>query len=150
MKHSRQQTDTDFDQVSDETATMATEPLITRQEFKDESDLNILLARFGVQNAQQRPMTWGQEIDWNTDLQQAIEAIKQARQAQLNVPAELAAKYPTWRHVLNGAETGEYADDLQKLAKDKADAAAAATAEQTPTPPPAQQKVTGTKKAPVT
>lgn len=123
-KTTRTQIDDDFDDVSNATGLDANEPLITRQEFKDEADLNILLARFGV-NAQARPMTWGQEIDWNTDLQQALHAISEARQAQYNVPPELLAKYPTWRHVLNGAETGEYADDLQNLAKQKADTAAA-------------------------
>lgn len=123
-KKTRTQIDDDFDKVSQATGLDANEPLITRQEFKDEADLNILLARFGV-NAQQRPMTWGQEIDWNTDLQQALNAISEARQAEFNVPPELQSKYPTWRHVLNGAETGEYADDLMRLAKTRADTAAA-------------------------
>lgn len=92
----------------------------TRQEMKDESDINILLARFGVNTPIRGGLDYGAEIDYNMDLQQALGAIESARRANTAVPEELREKYPTWREVLNGAETGEYQKDLQTLATDKA------------------------------
>lgn len=100
------------------------DPMLTRQEYKDEADLNILLSRFGVPGA--RPMTWGQEIDWNTDLQQALGAMEQAKSVENTVPEELKSKYPTWRHVLNAVENGAYGNDLKALAEQKAKDKAAA------------------------
>lgn len=87
----------------------------TRQEFKDEADINILLARFGVTTEQQRPMTWGQEIDYNIDLQGALALIAQARSVEAQIPPELRSKYPTWRHMVNGIESGMYGDDIAAL-----------------------------------
>lgn len=101
---------------------------LTRQEFKDEADLNILLSRYGV--AQMRPVQYGKEVDYTVDLQTAISALEAANAATFDVPEELRDKYPTWRHVLNGAESGEYHQDLLNLAeKKKADATAKEAAE---------------------
>lgn len=97
---------------------------LTRQEFKDEADLNILLARYGV--AQVRPMEYGKDVDYSLDLQSALNALDAASAAQFDVPPELRDKYPTWRHVLNGAESGEYQQDLLNLAAKKKQADAEA------------------------
>lgn len=90
---------------------------LTRQEFADEADLNILLARFGV--GQIRPMEYGKEIDYTADLQTALGALDAARAAAWEIPEELRGKYRNWRDVLNGAETGEYQQDLLNLTEQK-------------------------------
>lgn len=119
MRSERTQIDGLEDEYSEMAAMPIDETMITRQEFKDEADLNILLGRFGVTSNQERPMQWGQEIDYNTDLQQALHAIAEARKVERTVPDELRAKYPTWRHVLTGVETGEYADDCARVRADR-------------------------------
>jgi len=94
--------------------------LMTRQEFKDEADLNILLSRFGVNTMVRTDGRYGSEVDYNLDLAQALAAIESARRANLAVPDELREKYTDWRSVLNAAESGEYQADLQNLADWKA------------------------------
>lgn len=127
----RTQADGRQEEFSDLAATDVGTDSYTRQEFKDEADLNILLARFGVNTPIRTGGQYGQEIDYNLDLQQAFAAIEAARRANLAVPPELQTKYPTWREVLNAAETGEYAHDLQNLADWKAAEAAKAAEKQT-------------------
>jgi hypothetical protein len=91
---------------------------ITRQEFKDDADLNILLARFGV-NTPVRQMKYGEDIDYTMDLQQALSAVEAARRTEHTIPNELRHKYTNWRDILNAAETGEYQHDLANLAERK-------------------------------
>lgn len=114
----RRQSDNLGDEISKQTAYRNTGPELTRQEFKDEANLNILLARFGV-NQQVRQNANFTEVDYNLDLQTALGAIDAARRANMKVPEELRAKYPNWLAVLEGAETGEYGKDLQDLATRK-------------------------------
>lgn len=90
---------------------------VTRQEFKDEADINNILARYGI-NTPLRQMQWGQEIDERLDLQQALFAISEAQKIQ--VPEELRSQFPTWQAILNGVETGEYQHALKELEDGKA------------------------------
>lgn len=115
----RKQTDDNGDEWSIATATINEEPSLTRGEFKDDADINRLLARFGV-NQQVRQDPRFTEVDYNLDLQQAYAALDAASRAQLQVPEELRSKYPDWLTILNGAESGEYQRDLQALADRKA------------------------------
>jgi len=110
----RTQCDDLGDKISNDTAQLETGEIITRQEFKDEADLNILLARFGV-HQQVRADAKFTEVDYNLDLQTALAAVEAARRADYKVPEELRAKYPNWLTVLKGAETGEYEHDLMQL-----------------------------------
>lgn len=98
----------------------------TRQEDRDSTDINLLLLRFGVLPPQ-RAGEFGRTVDYSLDLQMALNAIEEAQGANLNVPPELRDKYPTWREVLNGAESGEYERDLTALAAQKEAAAKEST-----------------------
>lgn len=118
---------------SDDTALDCSDmPDMTRQEFKAETDVNTILARYGIDGIK-RPPEYS-EIDYNLDLQQSLEAIRDAEQAIAKLPAEIYVKYPTWEQLLTGAFNGNYKRDLtayyeQKAAeKAAADAAAAAAA----------------------
>lgn len=102
-------------------------PVLTRQEYAEEADVNILLNRFGV-NTPLREMQWGAEIDDRLDLQQALYAIDQAK--QIKVPDELRAQFPTWQHVLNGAESGAYQHALAEHERVKKATAEAAEREE--------------------
>ena len=114
----RSQADDKGDSVSLQTGYDTGSDSLTRQEFKDEADLNILLGRFGV-NQQVRQDPRFIEIDYNLDLQSALAAVDAARRANYDIPQELRAKYPDWRTLLDGAESGEYQKDLQALADRK-------------------------------
>lgn len=78
---------------------------MARQEFKDDADINILMHRFGVVPLQ-KPVFFG-DVDYGIDLQQALAAVKQAREAWQTMPADIKADYPTWQSLLNGLELGQ-------------------------------------------
>lgn len=77
-----------------------------RQEFKDETDTNQILNRFGVDLAQ-RPVEYGKETDYNMDLQQALAAVAQAKDTYRQMPNDLQRRYPTWQRFLNAVERGQ-------------------------------------------
>lgn len=115
----RTQVDGKGDLYSDLTATIIpNDDPQTRQEFKDDADLNILLARFGVDTPMRQGLQYG-EVDYQLDLQQALDAIDTAKKANIHAPEELRDKYPDWRSILNGVETGEYQKDLENLKLDR-------------------------------
>lgn len=120
----RTQVDEDQDLYSLETGLdFAGTTDLARQEFKDEADLNILLKRFGVGGAMQRPLSWGQ-ADYDLDLQRAIGAVEDAKRAHRAMPEELRKIYPTWRDMLNAIESGRLTSaplDSQKARPGAAD-----------------------------
>lgn len=87
---------------------------LVRQEFRDEADINILLGRFGV-NVNQRQAVFGQELDYNLDLQTAIEAADAGKKAWAAQPEELRQRYPSFRHMVDAIESGEYEQAMQKV-----------------------------------
>lgn len=109
----RTQVDDLQDLYSDEAQLHTGTDSLTRQEFKDEADINKLLSRFGI-GAPARPLTWG-EIDYDTQLQEALHAIAAAREAHANLPAEAIAKYPNWVSLLQAIETGQLEIDLKNI-----------------------------------
>lgn len=84
-------------------------PDLARQEFKDETDVNIVLAKFGV--GSMRQPEYG-AVDYNMDLQIALESIREAERAIEKLPPELRTKYSTWERLLDGAYNGELKTDL--------------------------------------
>lgn len=106
----------------------------TRQEFAEESDINNILGKYGMQQAT-RPLKWGETIDYTMDLQQAKTALAAVKSANFNIPEELRNKYPDWQAILNGTESGAYQHDLQELVQRKqAKAEAEEKAKAAPTP----------------
>lgn len=112
----------------------------TRQEFAEESNINNILSRY-MGAAIPDPGNGNREVDYNLDLQNAYQAINDAKALDENVPAELRKKYPTWITVLQAVETGQYQYDLQRLelhrkrteeTKKAAELAAKATPEPSP------------------
>lgn len=104
----RSQVDDLGDLYSVETAIdTSVKPDLARQEYKDETDLNKLLFRYGVGLLPgQRQPTWGQEIDYDMDLQTALSAVADAKRAWAGLPPNLKAAYPSWRELLNALESG--------------------------------------------
>lgn len=113
----RAQYDGKEDEISDASGLDTGTDTLTRQEFKDEADINVILNRFGV--AQVRPLRYGDEIDYSIDLQDAMHALSAVEGLPAIVPEELQGKYPDWRSILNATESGQYQKDLGDLAAKK-------------------------------
>lgn len=78
----------------------------TRQELKIDTDVNDMLRRFGV-NVPQKTPVFGKEVNFDLDLQQALGAIDQAKEAYKTMPNDLQRRYPTWQRFLNAIERGD-------------------------------------------
>lgn len=136
----RTHNDTESDTVSKATALDTGNETPVRQEFGHDADVNNLLNKYNV-DPRGRPIEF-QEVDYSTDLQQALHAVDVARTVVNHVPEELRSAFPTWQHVLNGAENGTYAaalkdlDDRKEAAKNKAAQAAREARPEKETPPP--------------
>lgn len=82
-----------------------------RQEYKNDADVNRILARHGVGPVPQH-QTFYSEIDFDLDLQGAITATQAAQEAYSRMPMTLRKKYPTYLDVLNGIKSGQFRIDL--------------------------------------
>lgn len=98
----------------------------TRQEFKDETDVNQILARFGVNTPMRQPIYGA--VDYDMDLQQSLAAIKTAQQTADNLPKQLRDKYYHWEMLLEGMRSGQFKTDLDAYLADQKASKAAQTA----------------------
>lgn len=122
----RTQVDMDQDEYSLASALDASDGDRTRQEFKAETDINVLIKKFGVpQSGRQMMFT---DVDYTIDLQQAMASIQEARQAHAKLPDNLRARYPNWRDLLNALDRGELTIHGEEPASADSSAAAAVSA----------------------
>ena len=82
---------------------------MTRQEFRDECDVNILLVRHGL-DVPQRQVTYG-EYDFDTDLVSAFGASRLASEAFDRVDPAVTSLYGSWPAVLAAVARGEVVID---------------------------------------
>lgn len=77
---------------------------MTDQSFKDESDINYMLSRFGITQPRGAPQygTWDDSID----LQMAIESVREARAGYDTLPKELREKFPSMEYFLRSVDNG--------------------------------------------
>lgn len=81
---------------------------MARQEFKDESDINVLIRKFGVSSFAPRPeLSLRPDTDYDLDLQSALHAVADAKAAWFGMPADVRKAYPTWQSLLVGLDSGE-------------------------------------------
>lgn len=76
----------------------------TRQEFKNEADINYMLSKFGVTAPRGSPV-YG-EWDETIDLQIALQSVHDARAAYKELPKELTNKFPSMEAMLTAMENG--------------------------------------------
>lgn len=86
------------------------EPDMTRQEDLPKTDLRNILNHFGVGVTQRQPF-FG-EIDYDTDLQQALQHIGQARRIHRGFETLDRKKYPTWQHLAKAIDDGTFVPDV--------------------------------------
>lgn len=80
----------------------------TRQEYKDEADINLILKRFGVNGHQLRPVAYG-TADYDLDLQTSIQAIRDSQRAYYTLSEQTRRKYPTWQKFVDAIAFGDFA-----------------------------------------
>lgn len=77
-----------------------------RQEFKDESDINVILRKANAGGFEPRPVQYGvQDFDW--DLQGLYESQRIAAEAWQRLPEGLRARYKGWEELLPALERGD-------------------------------------------
>lgn len=101
----RKQGDTLGKAYSELTAYQTVGPDMARQEFREEADINTILRKFGA-TAQQRQGVWGSTIDYNIDLQTALDATHDAQLAYQQLPEKLRQRYPTLDEFMAAANAG--------------------------------------------
>lgn len=112
----REQHDDAQDEISYVTGLDCTDsPDKTRQEFRDDADINKLLSRYGI-GAQPQRVPIFQEIDYTLDLQTAIAAAEQAKHAHSQLPKNLRERYPTVDDVLNAVARGQLRFSMDRTA----------------------------------
>lgn len=99
-------------------------PDMTRQEFKDDTDVNKILQRYGVDGLPRKPEY--SAVDYDLDLQTALNSIREAERALAKLPEELREKYSAWERLLAGAYSGQLKTDLDAYQAAKAAAEKAA------------------------
>lgn len=77
----------------------------TRQEYKKETDINYILGRFGV--GPQKPLNYG-TADYEIDLQNGLDAVRESQRAWKRLPADLKKRFPTWLSLLRAIDIGEF------------------------------------------
>lgn len=78
----------------------------TRQEFKDDCDVNTILARHMGVPLDQRPVEYG-EYDFELTLRDGLEAVRASEKAWDSVPKNLREKYKDWSSLVAAVESGE-------------------------------------------
>lgn len=78
----------------------------TRQELGVETDINKILAKFGI-NAPQRQGAFGETIDYNMDLALATSVVSEALNAYNTLPQTLRKRYRTLDEFRKGLEAGQ-------------------------------------------
>lgn len=85
----------------------------TKQDFKDESDVNVVLRNFGVQSLRLRP-TAPIEVDWSVDLQAAYGRVLEAKARYHEMPEQIRSLYPTWEQFADAMRKGELSIEVGK------------------------------------
>lgn len=88
-------------------------PDMTRQEFRDETNINNIINRFlstGIPPAQRQPVFGDRDFD--IDLHTGYLAIESAQRAFLRLPDALKEKYKNMQGLLDAIWTGEFKEDL--------------------------------------
>lgn len=80
---------------------------MTRQEFKDEADINLMMKRaFAGVDFRPRDNVGG-VVDFDADLHSAFSSVRQLREAYASLPVHVQEKYPTFELFCGAVGNGE-------------------------------------------
>ena len=100
---------------------------MTRQEFRDDCDVNVLLKRHGM-DVPQRQVVYG-EYDFDTDLSSAFAASRMAADAFDRVDPAVTSLYGDWPAVLAAVARGEVVIDGSSIRLNEQPPAGASSSE---------------------
>lgn len=83
---------------------------VTRQEFKDECDVNKILSRLGALPPS-RPVHFGGDVDFDVDLLSAYEAVQRAREAYDALSPKIRAQYRDWQTLAADLVSGKLPEE---------------------------------------
>lgn len=104
MKY-RSQVDYDGDKMSLETGLAAGDEAGARQEFTRESDINVIVNRYGAFAG--AALEFG-EADFDMTLSDAYRATEAADEAFLRLPAPVQARYRSWSEIHHAISVGAF------------------------------------------
>lgn len=112
---------------------------LTRQEFKDEADINNIVARFYPFAPPMARVPQYGEQDMSLDLHQAMLGIQAAREAYADVPPALRAQFPTYADFVRAVAAGEVEvvyQPAEPAAGSSADGSGGSASDSAPVPTP--------------
>lgn len=86
----------DSDSVGKDNSLVCPEESLTRQEFKEESDINTIISRFGIGEHPVEAGSWTTNIDIveaTTDFQSAMNQLNQAQAEFMSLPARIRSQF---------------------------------------------------------
>lgn len=86
----------DSEQVSADNALRCEDESMTRQEFKEEADINTIITRFGIGEVPMVPQEWKTDIDLTdapSDYQSVLNQLNEARDQFMSLPAKLRSRF---------------------------------------------------------
>lgn len=108
----------DRDHASRQAGTLNLEPSLTQQQFKEESDINTIVRRFGLTGQMPespRVPSYG-DFTEVTDYHTALNAVREADEAFLRLPAQIRAEFDNDpQKLLEALEEPRNADRLREL-----------------------------------
>lgn len=107
----RQQDTYDPQRNSDDATTPGGGETLTRQEYKDDADINNIVRRFGIDSHAARQPLFG-EMNFDMNLQSAFADIAHANALFKSLPKELRDKYPTRGAMMEAMDNGNFERDL--------------------------------------
>lgn len=129
----QQQVDKTQDAISLATGKHIEDEGLVRQELAQETETSNILARFGIDAlGNGRQVQYG-TTDHDLDLQTAIHATWEARDAFQRLPEHLRDKYKNWQNLAAAIEAGETIEQIEKTdTQEKTDAVAESTKQDLP------------------
>lgn len=84
-----------FDEVSEETGLQCLDKTMAQQQFKDETDINVIVERFGITGELPKDLRVPTNADvWQVqDLQGAMNVVNAAREAFMEMPAKVRSTF---------------------------------------------------------
>lgn len=105
-------------EASNETALVCPEPTLTQQQFKDETDINVIVERFGVTGQLPDaiiPPTYGDYTNV-PDFQTALNVVLQAEEAFMELPAKIRQRFGNDpQQYLEFCEDGSNREEAKRL-----------------------------------
>lgn len=92
------------------------DPLLTRQEMAEETDINVIMRRVGAgQAVSSRPLKFG-VMDFDIDLLSFRTSVDYAFSVYERLPDSVRSRYPSWQQFVAAVVSGQFRADAEAAA----------------------------------